>query len=276
MFLPERTDIVESILDNCLQVWSVTPSFAPLAEVIQRDSQAIRAQIQSSQATPRASSNPDRIRALIVQYAVEHAALPIGWRHFNLFREAETVQVILEDTFGVRPGMEEDEILIPHQDSALLIIVKCLFAKHRKSDDGSGINAFLQILCNASDADRPAQDRTMRIKTMIWFVYLVIEIVTVERHVCLRGLEYLRIKFRRLLDCVVEGTIIDEGSRKPGFENGMWEESLFGWLQGEDRKRFVLKLRRQFNLENNPEHANRCLLAEHRRCVFEQVLEKFC
>ena len=111
---------------------------------------------------------------------------------------------------------------------------------------------------------------------MIWFVYLAIEIVKSEPLVCLKGLEYFRNKFRDLLDRTIEGTVINEDSRLPGYEGGKWESTLFGWLQGEDRRQFVEKLKRQFNMENRIEHANRCLLAEHRKCVLEQVLAFFC
>ena len=85
---------------------------------------------------------------------------------------------------------------------------------------------------------------------MIWFIYLAIEIIKAEKIVCLKGLEYFRNKFRDLLDRAIEGTIIDEESRRPGFEGGKWERTLFGWLQGEDRKQFVDKLKRQFNMDN--------------------------
>jgi hypothetical protein len=94
--------------------------------------------------------------------------------------------------------------------------------------------------------------------------------------VCQKGPEHFRNKFRELLDRSIEGTIIDEESRRPGFEEGKWERTLFGWLQGEDRKQFVEKLKRQFNMENKIEHENRRLLAEHRKCVLEQVLALFC
>jgi hypothetical protein len=111
---------------------------------------------------------------------------------------------------------------------------------------------------------------------LVWLIYLAIDLIAVEQRVCIKGPEYFRSKFRELLDCALAGSIINENSRKPGFEGGRWESTIFGWLQGEDRKPFVLKLKRQFNLENKIEHANRFLLAEHRKCVFEQVMAMFC
>jgi hypothetical protein len=111
---------------------------------------------------------------------------------------------------------------------------------------------------------------------MIWFVYLAVEIVKCEPIVCLKGLEYFRNKFRDLLDRTIEGTIINEDSGLPLREGGKWESTLFGWLQGEDRRQLVEKLNCQFNMDNRIEHANRCLLAEQRKCVLEQVLALFC
>jgi hypothetical protein len=177
--------------------------------------------------------------------------------HFTIFRDSETVQIILEDSFGVIP--ERDEIFIPFQDEVLRIISTCPSLK------GGSPERNVNLFAN--------QDKAMRLRSLIWFIYLAIEVATVEWDACSKnGVPYFRKKFRQLLNHTIDGTIINEESRTPGFEGGKWERTLFGWLQGEDRKHFVEKLKRQFNMENKIEHVNRRLLAKHREHVFKRVL----
>ena len=215
------------------------------------------------------------MRQFLLCYALERIAGEITSDHFTIFREAETVEVILEDSYGVRDGDKRDEIIIPHQNDALKILVRCLFGKAKPADQKDVI-CFLHLFGAEKTQPHPDQDRTMRFRSMIWFIYLAIEIIKSEPAVCQKDLEFFRNKFRDLLDRAIDGTIIDEDSRIPGFEGGKWEKTLFGWLQGEDRKQFVDKLKRQFNLENRIEHANRRLLTDHRKCVLEQVLNLIC
>ena len=276
MFSADRINRIHAIIDNHIHVWSADPSFAPLARVLKKDRDILVQKILALTArrVPGGGDGRDAVRQFLLSYALERNAGEITSEHFTIFREAETVEVILEDSYGVRAGAERDEILIPHQVEALKIIVQCFFRK--KPADQKDVICFLHLFCREKTRLRPDQDRTMRFRSMIWFVYLAIEIIMNEPVVCLKGFEFFRNKFRDLLDRTIDGTIIDEESRMPGFEGGKWENTLFGWLQGEDRKQFVDKLKRQFNLENRIEHANRRLLADHRKCVLEQVLTLFC
>ena len=276
MFLSDRINRIHAIIDNHIHVWSTDPSFAPLAQVLKEDRDILVQKVLSltARCVPGGEDGRDAVRQFLLSYALERTAGEITSEHFTIFREAETVEVILEDSYGVRAGAERDEILIPHQIEALKIIVQCFFGK--KPADQKDVICFLHLFCREKTHLRPDQDRTMRFRSMIWFVYLAIEIIINEPAVCLKGFEFFRNKFRDLLDRTIDGTIIDEESRMPGFEGGKWESTLFGWLQGEDRKQFVEKLKRQFNLENRIEHANRRLLADHRKCVLEQVLTLFC
>jgi hypothetical protein len=265
------------IIDNHIHVWAQIPSFAPLSRVLANDRELLVTRISSSVA-PEAPNftSPDSVRSFLIHYALEKLHTGVHLKHFVLFKEVETVRIVLEDSFGIRPGSENDEILIPFQNEALAIMVRCLFRKQFKAPDSKDITAFMRLFAGIGAGVRPDQDRIMRFKSMVWLIYLAIELIGIERAVCLKGLEYFRNKFRELIDCILEERIINEDSRTPGFEDGRWEGTLFGWLQGEDRKPFVLKLKRQFNLENRIEHANRFLLAEHRKCVFEQVMALFC
>ena len=277
MFMSDRISRINAAIDNHIHVWSSIPSFVPLARILQNDREILVEKLLTM--TPRGVAKGrdggDAVRLFLLGYALERMTGRITSEHFTIFRDVETVQVILEDSFGVISEADWDEVLIPHQNEALKIIIRCLFRREKPADQ-KDLLCFLHLFSREKENLPADQDRTMRVRSMIWFVYLAIDIVKTDRIVCLKGLEYFRNKFRDLLDRTIEGTIINEDSRLPGYEGGKWESTLFGWLQGEDRRQFVEKLKRQFNMENRIEHANRCLLAEHRKCILEQVLAFFC
>ena len=277
MFMSDRISRINAAIDNHIHVWSSIPSFVPLARILQNDREILVEKLLTM--TPRGVAKGrdggDAVRLFLLGYALERMTGRITSEHFTIFRDVETVQVILEDSFGVISEADYDEVLIPHQNEALKIIIRCLFRRVKPADE-KDVLCFLHLFSREKENLPADQDRTMRVRSMIWFVYLAIEIVKYEPLACLKGFEYFRNKFRDLLDRTIEGAVINEDSRLPGYEGGKWESTLFGWLQGEDRMQFVEKLKRQFNVENRIEHANRCLLAEHRKCVLEQVLAFFC
>lgn len=269
---------IDEIIDNHIQVWYNTPSFAPLADILKKDRDLLADRL-SCLATPEDAQGVavrDNFRSRLVCYALERLGVEIKGGHFVLFKETETVQAVLEDCFGMVPGICRDEVTVPHQGQALKIIVECLFGRCLRSEGSKDIAAFMQLFSRNSPRVKCDQDRIMRYKTLVWFVYLAIELITNDGGPCRKGFDHCTRRFRELLDRTVRGEIINEDSRMPGFEGGKWEKTLFGWLQGEDRMPFLLKLKRQFNFENRLEHSNRYLLAEHRRCVFEEVVALFC
>ncbi len=268
---------IKEVIDNHIHVWSSSADFAPLARVLERDREivATRLSISMKGEGRRKCVADDKLRLFLIRYALEHVSTGIDPSHFVIFKETETVQVILEDSFGVEQGYEEDKIIVPYKEEALRIIVRCLFRKRSNSDISNDLASFMHLFSSEKPGRKADQDRIMRYKSMVWLVYLSMELVKVEKMAGGRGVEYFRKRIRELLDHAIEANIINEDSRKPGFEGGKWEDTLFGWLQGEDRKPLAIKLRRQFNLENRMEHANRCLLAEHRKCIFEQVMAFF-
>jgi hypothetical protein len=276
MFMSDRLSRINAAIDNHVQVWSSIPSFAPLAEVLQKDREAVASGLLklTAQGVAEGRDVRDAVRRFLLGYALERAAGRITSEHFTIFRDPETVQVILEDSFGFEFEADRDNVLIPHQNEALKILIRCLFQKAKPADERD-VLCFLHLFSRDNSDLSADQDRSMRLRSMIWFIYLAIEMAEIDETVCAKGLEYFRNKFRELLDRAIEGSIIDEESRFPGFEGGRWEKTLFGWLQGEDRKPFVERLKRQFNMDNTVDHANRRLLAEHRRCIMEQVLILF-
>ncbi|SPF42652.1 conserved hypothetical protein [Syntrophobacter sp. SbD1] len=277
MFMSDRINRLNATIDNYIYVWSSIPSFVPLAEVLQNDRQILVEKLLTLTAkdVPKGRDGRDAVRLYLLGHALERIAGRITSEHFTIFRDQETVQVILEDSFGFIMERDRDDILIPHQNEALKILIQCLFRKVKPADQ-KDVLCFLQLFSREKANLHTDQDRTMRLRSMIWFIYLAIEIINAEQIACIKGCEYFRNKLRELLESSIRGTIIDEESRFPGFEGGKWESTLFGWLQGEDRRQFVEKLKRQFNMDNRNDHANRCLLADHRKCVLEQVLTLFC
>jgi hypothetical protein len=277
MFMSDRINRINATINNHIHVWSSIASFAPLAEILQNDREILVEKLLTltTRGVPKGRDGRDAVRLFLLGYALERITGRITSEHFTIFRDVETVQVVLEDSFGVISEADYDEVLIPHQNEALKIIIQCLFRRVKPADE-KDVSCFLHLFSREKPNLRTDQDRTMRLRSLIWFVYLAIEIVKTDQLVCLKGLEYFSRKFRDLLDRTIDGTIINENSRLPGYEGGKWESTLFGWLQGDDRRQFVEKLKRQFNMENRIEHANRCLLAEHRKCALEQVLTLFC
>ena len=268
-----RPDIYFALVDALIEAWERTPGFERFSAILKRDREAVA---QGVSALGAGQKDLDRVRAHITGHVLKEMGAEIGPRHFILFKEIETVQVILEDSFGIEPGPREDKIIVPHQQKAMAIVVRCLFGKPRFSDPVE-ITSFMQFLLGSDRQPRGEQDRIMRYKSMIWFVYLALDLVEADReNVCYKGLQYFRSKFEELLERAVQGKIIDEDSAVSGFEAGKWDGTLFGWLQGEDRKPFAIKLKRQFNFDNSMVHANRMLLSEHRRVIFEEAMALFC
>lgn len=275
--MSNRINRINATIDNHIYVWSSVPSFAPMAEILRNERDILVKKLLdlTERGVAKGGGGHDAVRLFLINFALERMGGRITSEHFTIFRDPETVEVILEDTYGIQCRADRDDILIPHQNEALKILIRCLFHRTRAADE-KDLLCFLHMFSRTKPKVRPDQDRTMRLRSMIWFIYLAVEIVNTESAVCSKGLEYFRCKFRELLDRTIDGTIIDEESRRPGFEEGRWEKTLFGWLQGEDRREFAEKLRRQFNMENRLDHVNRCLLADHRRSILEQVLIMFC
>ncbi len=125
MFMCDRKNRINTVLDNHIHVWSNIPSFAPLAQVLKEDRSILEEQLLSltEQGIPKGQDGRDAVRLFLLRYALERSASEIQSEHFTIFREDETVQVILEDSYGVRPGAELDNIPIPHQSEALKVLV---------------------------------------------------------------------------------------------------------------------------------------------------------
>lgn len=277
-------DLVEEaslLVRSHLHAWMRIPHLKPLARAVRRDEELLIASVArilgAEGKSPR--DRADEARSHIVQYALEHIGIAVGAAHFTLFKEAETVQVILEDAFGVEIRNDRDVVTPPFQEEVARMIVRCLFRQRRRPIRAEEIVSFLRTFSNGGSGEGADHDRIMRYKSMVWFAYLLIDLIRVDEEAVRQGGPgYLKTKFKDLLDKVLEGKIIDERFASPryNYEGGRWDRTLFGWLQGEDRKPFVEKLVKQFNLDNRVEHGSRLLLASHRECMYRQVVGLFC
>lgn len=276
--MPQRISptTIDEIIENHIHVWSEIPSFAPLACILEEDREILAKSLSISVPEEGNLISDDEIRSRFLCHALERVKTRIDWEHFLMFKDRETVQAVLEDSFGIIPGIEHDTIPVPYQREAINIIVRCFFGRRGARARSEDIVVFMQLFSRTGPKKKSDQDRIMRYKTVVWLVYLVIDLLTHDRETCTMRLDAVALRLRRLLDHAIAGDIIDEDSRLPGLDGGIWERTLFGWLQGEDRKPFVLKLKRQFNFENKMEHANRFLLADHRRVIFEETMRVFC
>jgi len=269
------------LVKNHLHVWMRIPHLKPLASVIRKAEGVLIASVARILGSERRNrrDRADEARSHIVQYALEHAGIELKTVHFILFKEVETVQVILEDAFGVEARVEGDLVTPPFQEEVARMIVRCLFQQRSRPIRVEEIASFLRMFSNGGNGAEADQDRIMRYKSMVWFAYLLIDLIRTDREKVLReGSGYLKRKLKDLMDKVLEGKIISEEYASPryDYEGGKWDGTLFGWLQGEDRKPFVERLAKQFNLDNKVEHGSRLLLASHRECLYRQAMELFC
>jgi hypothetical protein len=271
----EATEFVDTFIDMQRR----DAVFRPLSGVLAKNRAILvkeAAQILGRQGKSR-SANTDQARSLLLRFAVEGLKIEFKVDHFVLFKQQETVEVILEDAFELET--EQTDVLFPFQEAAAGIVVKCLFPKAGKSIYREDVFTFLLFFWGGGAKSELDEDKVTRYKTMVWFAFLLIGLVTRDReNACREGVGYIRARLLLLLKKAADEKIICEEteSRAADFEGGKWTWSLFGLLQGKDRKPFLERLRRQFNFENRVEHANRALLDEHRECMYRQTLAQLC
>lgn len=271
----------DRFVTNHLHVWMQTFHLKPLAEAVRKNRDDLIREVAKilREEGKGFDERADAARACILSRALESVRIEFGTDHFVLFKETETVQVILEDAFGVQAGRDVDRVAPPFQEEAAKIIVRCLFRDRSKLARVENLLDFFRFFFKTGGGPPSDPEKIMRYKSTVWFVYLLIDLIRTDREdICRKGPGFLKSRFKTLLDKAAEGKIINEeyASSRYGYEGGKWDRTLFGWLQGEDRKPFVERLVKQFNLENRAEHGSRLILARHRECMYGQAIELFC
>ena len=231
--MSNRINRINATIDNHIYVWSSVPFFCADGRNPQERPRYPRGKAPG----PHRARSPQRRQpkrrrpSVSINFALERMAGQITSEHFTIFRDAETVEVILEDSYGIQCRTDRDDILIPHQNEAIKIIIQCLFHRAKAADEKDML-CFLHMFSRAKPQVRPDQDRTMRLRSMIWFIYLAIEIVKTEPEVCSKGLEYFRNKFRELLDRTIDGTIIRRRIQAPGVRGRQMGKNPFRLAPG--------------------------------------------
>ena len=270
------TDLV---IDGMVQAWMSLPDLEPLCRVVMRNRRELGNRIAAIYGAKgkKQAEKADEARREILRYAMAGVDVGLNFSHFVLFKEYETVQVILEDAFDVVEAGEMERIVFPWSREVVGMIARCLFRKRGDEPDMVEIASFMKLLAGGGTVERADQDRSIRYRTMLWLAYLLIALVTTDSDAfCGKESGILRNSLISLLELCEAGRIIDEESSRNDFAGGKWSGTLFGWLQGEDRKPFLLKLRKLFNFDNRRDHGNRLLLAHHRDCMIRQALSVFC
>ena len=103
MFMSDRISRINATIDNHIHVWSSIPSFAPLARILQNEREILVEKLltMTPRGVPKGRDGSDAVRLFLLGYALERITGRITSEHFTIFRDVETVQVILEDSFGV-------------------------------------------------------------------------------------------------------------------------------------------------------------------------------
>ena len=258
------------LIKDTIKIWSKNKYCLELAKIIQKNQKFVKNKVNEILTQKKKSEKRkyNEARYFLLDYAITGIECKVKLDHFILFKKRETVEIIIEDIFDID---ETGKIIFDNQEKVSNIYTSCLFLNENE------IISFLIFFL--SDFEQLENiDKISRYKTFFWFIYLIIDIVRIDSCACEKGAIYIKDKLHDLLMTVEKQKIINmEGeTEKDDYEEGIWNNSFFAYLQGEDRQEFLNKLIEQFNFNNKTEHANRYLLARHRDCIYKKTYELFC
>ena len=268
--MPVGAEILQFI-DNCTTVWAQIPGFDPLVRIVREDRQLIALRISELFEKKTHGSKLDAARSLILDYAAQKESQIADFLQ-ALLKEPKTVLDGSGETLAAQPEISRDKIYVPCAAEVMRIVITGLFGENRTRD----LPAFL-VLFREYDREAALHEKSTRFKSMVWFACLLADLVRTEsedEHKA--GVKTIEEKLEKLLDRGIEGTIIDgDRSRSNDYEGGKWNNTLFGWLQSQNREGLAAKLKELFNFGDCPDNANRLLLAEHRRRMIVEGLRIF-
>lgn len=253
----------EELINSMISGWKSAVGFESLSDTLSGEKENIVPQV--NEILRKSQKKLDGARSFIAKYALKKHGISL---HKNLFlkkgvKDRETIEIILEDAFYDK---DADGLVFRHQKEIEKIIITCV------SDESKD---FLLFFFSEKTEN---YDKEQRYNAMFWFTFLLIDLIITDKKVCEGRDVYLKAKLKKLLEHVVDETIIvpDDETGRSGYDGGIWEDTLFGWFQGEDRRGFVEKLTDRFNFDNRREHANRKLLSKHRKCMYDNAIDMFC
>jgi hypothetical protein len=271
----------EEFVLSMIHAWMEVHDFQPLVRAARANFNSLVGKVERIIAFRKNDREKiyDKARSVVIQTALGQLKVTLTDAHFVIFRQDETVGFILEEAFGAELGKHTDKILIPDQPRVVGIIATCLFSKRDRPVDTDEVTVFLHMFCSpGKEVDR---DTSLRYKSMIWFVYLLREIIRCDGAKVCGGENspaYLVKRLRILFNLAREGKIIntDPMVPKPDYDRGKWNGTLFGWMQGDESRPLLDRLWKQFNLDGSRKNVNRLLLPKHRNCLSRQALATFC
>jgi hypothetical protein len=268
----EALSFIESIIEG----WQSNPMMTSASRLLEKNKLALEKDVKIifKHKTMSERNKKNKARNFLIQYVAKNTSLNFDIDQLVVAGDKMTVEVILEDAFGV-DTVDNDIIIFPNQDEVTSIIAQCLFDKTTIKD--SDIDAYLNFFIMGNISDVPV-NQSLRFKTILWLLFLVIEIIQNDARACEKGLTHIQQKLETLLNDVLENKVVKENdSFGPDYDAGLWNKSLFAFLQGGvRRKRLVNMLLEHFNFKNDSNHQTRCLLTKHRKCIYERVLDIFC
>ncbi len=264
------------LVENHIDAWVQNPELKQLAAALKKRKEEIVGQVAEilERKDLRRDRRGDRARAFLLQCLPGSVKLHLELDHLVIHKMLRTVELILEGAFGISLERDATEVQFPYEEEVSAMVCRCILHL-RERDVITFMALFLEGPERAGDLD---QDKSMRYRSMIWFAYILIDMIRVDpERMCSRNATYAKTRMRELLDKAMEAKIIAEGSSSThGFEEGKWSDTFFGWMQGDENRPFLIKLRKQFNLDNKVAHGNRMLLAKHRNCMVKQAVQLFC
>ena len=217
----EALSFIESIIEG----WQSNPMMTSASRLLEKNKLALEKNVKIifKHKTMSERNKKNKARNFLIQYVAENTSLNFDIDQLVVAGDKTTVEVILEDAFGV-DSVDNDIIIFPNQDEVTSIIAQCLFDKTTIKD--SDIDAYLNFFIMGNMSDVPV-NQSLRFKTILWLVFLVIEIIQNDTRACKKGLTYIQQKLETLLTDVLENKVIKENdSFGPDYDEGLWNKSL--------------------------------------------------
>ena len=266
--------LINKIIDALILEYRSSERLLPIADIIEQEKSNIIKSIKKI-INNNISINEqyDEIRSYIFKYAICHFPANFDEKQFIVGKHKVSVRYILEDHFGAKPvsdNMKEEDINFEYEKEVFEMIISCVDLK--KTEDQ--IDFFNFFIFEGKTEWRP---KTSRYTAMLWFSYLIFEILKYDLKACNESSNYIIKRLKELLNDSINGNILnsDNDGIITDKDGGIWNDSLFAFLSGCKRKEVTKKILKKFNF-GHIERSNRALLAQHRDCLIKLAKKKLC
>jgi len=273
----------QELINGMISVWVKKGYLKQPAEILRNEAEKIIPEVVRilEQKKKGDRTKCDEARFFIRNFLSEKCSISPRKDHFvkKDGKDIQTIEIILEEKFYDR---KTDSLVFKNQNELSMIMIPCLSEKE--------IPDFFEFFFGNSE-----KEISRRFKAMLWFSYLLIDAVETDKeNVCKKGSDNLKTKLEKLLKFALNEDIMlsdkkikdlsdkeinklsDKEIKKYDYDAGIWNETVFALLQGEDRKQFLEYLIERFNFDNKEEHSTRLLLTRHRNCMYQKAVAIFC